>query len=520
MNASRRSFLRRSLKASMALGLGAGVRTHAADTVSERRNLLLIMTDQQFADTISGLNRIVDPLGFHTPNMDRLLASGASFQQAYVAHPLCVPARNSLFTGRFPHETGIMYNRSYNASRADSRIPLGMPMMGSFLRNAGYDCGYVGKWHLLAPNKGDPTGSTHGFPFVRHAVANGIDNKVAGACREFFDQWTGENPFCLVASWVNPHDICEFARNESGNYNDSLPNGSIGSPPPDLAQLPPLRPNHDLAPDEPGALRRLRENPANLTWLDRLYPTNNYTETNWRRYLWAYHRMVEKVDAQIGELLDDLDARGLTDSTTILFTSDHGEGYGSHLWNQKQCFYEEVSRVPMIISGAGVTKKGVRDSDHITSVCLDIIPTMLDFAGASVPSNLPGRSLKPLVQEGPAVAWRDHCVLQTEFGGWGSGQQSGITGRCVCSNQFKYILYHDVLHPTEVTNEQLFHLPSDPGETNNLTLKEAFRIELHRHRRWLLDHLVETGDVFPAKPSAWVNPEGSGDRGFLRLETP
>ncbi|MGC9452569.1 MAG: sulfatase family protein [Oceanipulchritudo sp.] len=492
--------------------------TSAQSGPASQPNLLFIITDQQFADMIAGISRIADPLGFSTPNMDRLLASGVRFDRAYATQPLCVPCRNSLFTGRYPHETGITINRSYEPGVPGGRIPAGIPMLGGYLQDAGYDCGYVGKWHLLAPNTNDPSGSTHGFPFVRYALANGIDPDVVPGCREFFNQWSGSNPFCLVASWVNPHDICEYARNESGNYNDPLPNGAIGSSPPaDPAHLPSLRPNHDPA-GEPPALVRLRDNPDNLTWLDRLYPTNDYTETNWRRYMWAYHRLVEKVDSQIGELLDELDARGLTGNTTIVFTSDHGEGYGSHLWNQKQCFYEEVARVPFIVSGAGVTNPGTTDSSHLLSICLDIIPTLLDFAGAPIPSQLPGASVKPLVTgQAGAATWRDHCVLQTEFGGWGTDQQSGVKGRCVVTDQYKYVCYEDSTDPGNPDNEQLFHLPTDPGEVNNLAGSTDHRILLHQLRRALLDYMDATGDAFPARPSAYANPEGTTNRRFLRL---
>jgi len=515
---NRRKFLSSFGAAAAGLPL-MNTRAQAQSTPASQPNLLFIITDQQFADMVSGLSRIADPLGFNTPNMNRLLASGVRFDRAYATQPLCIPCRNALFTGRYPHETGITFNRNYEPSVSGGRVPAGMPMMGGYMQDAGYDCGYVGKWHLLAPNSDDPSANTHGFPFVRYARANGIDTSVVPGCREFLNQWSGSSPFCLVASWVNPHDICEYARNESGNYNDPLPNGPIGSPPANPENLPPLRPNHNPA-GEPPALVRQRENPGNLTWLDRLYPTNGYTETNWRRYMWAYHRMTEKVDAQIGELLDELESRGLDSNTTIIFTSDHGEGYGSHLWNQKQCFYEEVSRVPFIVSGAGVTAPGSNDSTHLVSICLDVIPTLLDFAGAAIPSQLPGASIKPLVTgQAGSSQWRDHCVLQTEFGGYGTAEQPGITGRCVVTDQYKYILYEDAADPGNPANEQLFHLPTDPGEVNNLAGNADYRIALHQHRRALLDYLEESGDSFIARPSAYADPQGTTNRRFFRLGT-
>jgi len=493
MPLSRRKFLASSAAAVAGSCL---MKTHADPVAGTKPNLLFIMTDQQFADVIRGLNRVVDPQGLNTPGIDRLLANGVRFEKAYATYPLCVPVRNSMMTGRFPHEINVNINRNSENGY------LQVPMMGTYMTHAGYDCGYVGKWHLAVPNTDT---ASHGFPFVRHAVANGIDEDVAPGCRQFLNQWEGENPFCLVASWVNPHDICEYARIEGG-IPDTLPNGAIGSPPADPAQLPPLRANHAEAADEPAALKKLRENPENLGWLTNLYPTDTYTDLNWRRYMWAYHRMVEKVDAQINELLTELDNRNLTDNTVIVFTSDHGDGYGSHLWNQKICFYEESARVPFIVSGPGVGSGGV-DTDHIVSIGLDVLPTLLDFAGASIPQELPGASVKPLVDGNAAQTdWRDYAVLQCEFGGFGVANQSGIKGRCVRSAQYKYILYHDEASPDEVSNEQLFHMPTDPGETTNLARHPDYQRELHRHRRLLLDHAEATNDMqrMPLKPSAFV----------------
>jgi arylsulfatase A-like enzyme len=153
------------------------------------------------------------------------------------------------------------------------------------------------------------------------------------------------------------------------------------------------------------------------------------------------------------------------------------------------------------------------DTDHIVSIGLDVLPTLLDFAAAEKPASLPGASVKPLVDGHAAqTVWRDHSVLQCEFGGWGPDQQTGIRGRCVRSAQYKYILYHDPAAPDEETNEQLFHLPSDPGETNNLVRNADYQRELHRHRRMLLDHAEATNDTqrMPFKASAFVNlPEGN-----------
>lgn len=443
-------------------------------------NLLFLMTDQQFGDMIAGLKRVCDPLGFSTPHLDRLLANGCFFDRAYATQPLCVPCRNSVFTGRYPHETGVTINRSPVAGS----IPF--PMMGTWLSRAGYDCGYVGKWHLGVPHTEI---ESHGFAFVRHAEGNQMDSRVAAGCSEFFKQWKGEKPFCLVASWVNPHDICEYARIEGG-IDQPLPNGGIGTAPSDPSLLPELRGNHHRSDTDPPALEKVLKHPD----MQGIHPIGLFTELNWRRYMWAYHRMVEKVDSQIGELLQELDRRGLTENTVIVFTSDHGDGYGSHGWNQKSCFYEEVVRVPFLICGPGVPSPGILDCEHLLSIGLDVLPTLLDFAGADIPPELPGLSVKTLL-DNPEAAWRESCLLQTEFGAWGPDHQTGVKGRCVVSADMKYIQYFDPEDPLQTNNEQLFNLACDPGEQRNLALEPDHRVDLGRYRCLLAQHLSAAHNI-------------------------
>ncbi|MCC5848853.1 MAG: sulfatase-like hydrolase/transferase [Verrucomicrobia bacterium] len=442
---------------------------------SERPNFLLILTDQHFAEMIGSLQ---PGSGLRTPHLDRLRQRGVCFESAYATHALCVPSRSSIFTGRYPHEIGVDFNQNPTPNR------IRVPMLGRCLSDAGYECGLAGKWQLAVPTE---EAEVHGFSFLHQ----GKDTEVLSGCRDFWDQLKEDRPFCLVAAYDNPHDICEFARMEGG-IEDRLPNGEIGMPPENADELPPLRANHAEAADEPPALKKWKTNPWELPWLTRIYPAAAYTEINWRRYLWAYHRLVEKVDAAIGQLLAELDARGLTDNTIILFSSDHGDGLGSHKWTQKIAFYEEVSRVPFWLCGPGIPAGASREGP--ISIGLDILPTVLEYAGVQNPADLPGRSVKALVEESVGAPWRDHVVLEAEFGGWGPQQQTGIQGRCVRGTTYKYICYFDPEAPGEAANEQLFHLPTDPGETRNLLQEPVHRAALERHRALLSAHLQSSGD--------------------------
>ena len=179
-----------------------------------RPNILFIITDQQFSDAMSCSGNYE----LHTPAMDSLASNGVSFTKAYCSNPLCVPSRTSMFTGRMPHRTGVMMNM------LTKKNSVTVPMLGKTMSGSGYDCGYFGKWHLAIPTE---QVKLHGFPAPKHTVEGSPkrDPKTAEDCVKFVKK-KREKPFFAVASFVNPHDICEWARGEVG------PEGPIQETPP------------------------------------------------------------------------------------------------------------------------------------------------------------------------------------------------------------------------------------------------------------------------------------------------
>jgi arylsulfatase A-like enzyme len=180
-----------------------------------RPNILLIITDQQSADAMScrmGREHI------HTPAMDSLAAGGMLFTNTYAPNPLCMPARNSLFTGRYPHETGVTRN-SASTSRMNSKE---FVCMGNLFRAAGYQTAYFGKWHLAYNAKNI---ESHGFETISISPKPGHDEIATKAATEFIAR-KHDKPFLLVVNFMNPHNICEYARGQD------LPDGPIAEPPP------------------------------------------------------------------------------------------------------------------------------------------------------------------------------------------------------------------------------------------------------------------------------------------------
>lgn len=423
-------------------------------------NILLILTDQQAADALSC--RMGDA-HLRTPAMDGLAAEGTFFTRAYAANPLCMPSRVSMFSGRFPHETGVTDNTAmYDRRRLD---PEEFKSLGRYFREAGYRTGYFGKWHLCFDAQAV---GTHGFEAIDPQQK---DTVTADLAVRFLGQ-RHERPFLLVTSFLNPHNIAEYTRGQP------LSNGPVGEPPP-LAQLPPAPANLGAPAFEPDSMTLIRRGyHANR----RLFPVGHFMPSTWQAMRWGYYRMIEKVDAEIGRVLAALRASGQDRNTLVVFLSDHGECAGAHGLSQKTVFYEESVRVPLIIRPPAGGP--ARESDAFVNTGIDLLPTLLDFAGLPRPERLPGASLRPPAEGRSVRDWRDHLVLGNHLSQGGLLEEEGFVpiteGRMVRTEHFKYCVY---LHGER--RESLVNLSEDPGEMVDLAVDPAYRAVLLAHRELL-----------------------------------
>lgn len=432
----------------------------------EKPNILVIITDQQSAESMS-FN--LGSKYLKTPNMDKLAENGISFNNAYCANPLCVPSRSSMFTGRYPHELGIQNN---NEKMID---PVEFPSLGTVFKNAGYETGYVGKWHLpydrLKPE-------THGFNYLPDKKGNGTDSISPALAAEFL-KMKHENPFLLVVSFMNPHNICQWPRGQK------LPDGPIGdAPAPDLC--PPLRANSLPSKNETDIMAFMRTS----FQASPMFPVGDFTDDKWRQYIWAYYRMIEKVDAEIGKVLQSLCESGLDKNTLIVFVSDHGDCQGAHQWNQKTVFYEEAAKVPFIFSYPGFTSQ---KSDYLVQTGIDLMPTLCDFAGINLPKQMPGVSLKSLIEKNKIPAKRQYVVVSDHLsqGVEVNGQKPEPEGRMVRNERFKYWVYNEGNQ-----RETLFDLRNDSGEMVNLAGDPKYLDELKKSRKELAEWVEKTNDPY------------------------
>jgi arylsulfatase A-like enzyme len=425
-------------------------------------NILIIITDQQTANAMSNAGN----KDLHTPAMDKLAANGVRFTRAYCAQPLCTPSRTSIFSGKMPYQTGF----KCNAEEKDGQWPDSLLMMGKIFLQAGYQTGYVGKWHLPVPVS---KVSQHGFETVQNSKTLDYNDAATPSYCASFIKNNKDHPFLLVASFLNPHDICEWAR------GDALKMDLLDTPP-DPSKCPELPANWNISAAEPPAIREQQK--VNLG----TYPSVNWNAGQWRQYRWAYNRLIEKADNYVGMVLASLKKYGVENNTIIIFTSDHGDGYAAHKWNQKQVLYEEAAKIPFIVSKLGQWKG--RTDDMLVCNGIDMIPTMCGFAGIPKPGDLMGKDISKRIAN-PGVNLRDTLVIETDFAN--NDVLLGIAGRAVITPDFKYIVYNK-----GAIREQLFNLKTDPGEMNNLAIVPAYKRKLDVMRGYLKQWCSKNKDNF------------------------
>jgi len=403
---------------------------------AERKpNIIYIFTDQQSATMMSCTGNTY----LKTPAADYLAANGVRFEKAYTPNPVCVPARTSMMTGHFPGSHAVRLNS--NSNKFNEKHNYKETNISAQLKRAGYHTAYGGKTHL--PKQVYP--EVLGF----EVMSTGRKMDLSEDAVEFIKR-KHDKPYYLVLSYINPHDICYFFRTDLGKKNAlveelrakaaAIPNFYESD------QCPPLLSNFEPQPDEPAAYQAMR----GITRKNR----DELSEEEWRLSRWMYARMTEIVDAEIKVVLDALKETGQEENTVVIFSSDHGDNEGAYRLHGKSTFNEQSIRIPFIVMDKGGKQKaGSVDNTHLVVNGLDLLPTVLDYAGVPNAHGDPrGRSVRPLV-EGKEVEWRDDVGVESSF------------GRMVMNDQFKYIEY-DIDRNIEV---RLRDMKRDPDEKTHFT---------------------------------------------------
>lgn len=522
-----------------------------------RPNLLVIVTDQQRAPMHwPGEPGWLDALA---PADAELRRTGVSFTSACTATAMCSPSRASFLTGTYPSRHGVRLTLTEGDLYPDPRnvaatvreaaalaatgeaprrtlarslvrgalrlgpkgggepeLPAGIPTLGSRLREAGYTVAYKGKWHLTMPLAGHGNWGAadaerlereFGFPGWEPPDAgenvdpDGFGGGTAGASREGFDEdYTRQaerflasadlpEPFCLIVSLVNPHDVLGYPSSyATGGYRREQ-----------FAHLPvdlPVTVDEDLR-DKPTAHAILK-----LGQTSYIGPVRTRAEQ--LDYVRFYAYLHSVVDAKIGRLLaalgDPDDPRSLRARTVVTRFSDHGEMGLSHGGLRQKMFnaYEETIRVPLVVSNPLLFPQGGESTTAASLV--DVVPTLLDLAGAPLDGTLDGASLGGVLARNaapeaaavracatdfdgvlgaaPTDGVRDHALFTFDDHQAGTAQQDTVPPpnriRAIRGERWKYAAYVDPAGRAAPEYE-LYDLEADPDEAITLVDKHSGR---------------------------------------------
>ena len=458
---------------------------------TNRPNIVVVLTDDQgyWAMGCAGNDEL------RTPNLDRLAATGIRFENMFCASPVCSPARASLLTGRIPSQHGVHdWIRAGNApSEPDKGGRLveylkGMTGYSDILAANGYTCAMSGKWHM-----GDSVHAQKGFSFWEvHArgggpyygapmLAGGQEYKAPGYVTDvitdnalrFLDEQVGqEDPFYLSVHYTAPHSPWDRDNHPKDLYDDYFENCPFASTP----FLPMHRWQVNSAPHGATPERR-------------------------RELLSGYFCAVTAMDANVGRILDRLEATGIRENTIVFFTSDNGMNMGHHGIYGKgngtfpQNMYDTSVIVPGLISRPGHILEG-RISDAMVSH-YDFMPTLLEYLGMENPEadRLPGRSFAHILGDEPGQD-REAVVIYDEYG----------PVRMIRERDWKYV------HRYPYGPHELYHLEDDPGEDANLINDQAHQGKVRELRSALEEWFVRYVD--PRRDGSKEAVTGKGQLGL------
>ncbi|MEG1586417.1 MAG: sulfatase-like hydrolase/transferase [Bacteroidales bacterium] len=435
----------------------------------EKPNILIIQCDHL-------TQRVVGAYGETrgvTPTIDRIAAQGVVFTNAYIGCPLSQPSRAGLWTGLMPHQTNVRSNSDIPFNKT---IPDHIPTLGDLFTKAGYQAVHFGKTHDMGALRGfshkEPTAKPFNDPNFPVNQDSFLD---VGTCEDVTDFLSKphDQPFICIADFQNPHNICGFI--------GALTNGQ--APDIDTTQLPGLPANFEV--------QDWSKIPTPVQYIccsnRRMFQASHWSDRDYRHYIAAFQYYTRMVDKQIDQVLQALYSTPNGKNTVIVLLADHGDGMASHrLVTKHISFYDETTRIPMIVSGAGIKNQAKIKNEPLIQATTDLLPTLCDISGIAIPDCKPGISFYPLLK-GEKME-KQHPFVASE---WHSEYDVIYTpGRMIRSKQYKYTHYQ------EENGEELYDLKNDPGERINLAYDPKYKKILRQHRELLKNYTVNTNDDY------------------------
>jgi len=461
-------------------GCGAVDPSKADPPMNTRQNVIYILSDDHRYDFMGFTGKV--PF-LKTPNMDRMAREGVHLKNAFVTTALCSPSRASILTGQYTHRHGVVDNQSL--------VPEGTTFFPGFLQNAGYQTGYIGKWHM-GEHKDDPR---PGFDYWASFQGQGrywnsvfnvngkrekptdsiyVTHAITNYAKDFLDTRDTTKPFFLYVSHKAVHAEFIPAPEHAGIYK----NEKLAYPP---TMYPPENPKATVSnkqynyEDVPEWVKKQR-----YSWhgVDYLY----HGQMDFDEFYRNYCETLLALDESIGSLLNYLEANDLMGNTTVIYMGDNGFSFGEHGLIDKRQAYEESMRVPLLAMGAAV-RPGLQSIEQNVQN-IDIGPTVLDIAGVPQPEQFDGQSFLPLLKGTNPSTWRD-TIYYEYF--WERPFPQTPTVHAIRTAEYKYIRYHGIWDLNE-----LYDIQKDPLEMNNLIRDTSYTKVAQSLRMSLFDWLKRT----------------------------
>ncbi|MBF9252683.1 sulfatase [Pontibacter sp. 172403-2] len=456
----------------------------------QKPNIVIIVSDDHAYQAISayGGNKLMQ-----TPNIDRLAKEGVLFNKAYVTNSICGPSRAVILTGKYSHKNGFKDNETSNFDGSQNTF---IKELGA----GGYQTAWIGKWHLQTQPQGfdywqilPGQGQYYNPDFLmmdgsKKRIEGYVSNVVEDVAENWLDKRDTSKPFCLVIGHKATHRTWLPDTSDFGMFDDKtfpLPatfydiyatreaakqqEMSVAK---DLIMGYDLKmfPDYDSIKD--GNITRM--NAAQRAKFDAYYKpikadleARNLTgqalaEWKYQRYMKDYLSTAASLDRNVGRTLDYLDKHNLTNNTLVIYVSDQGFYLGEHGWFDKRWMYEESFRTPMLMRYPGVVKPGATSDDFVMN--LDIAPTVLDAAGITIPKDMQGESILPLLT-GKKAKGRDAMYYHY----YENGEHAVSPHFGIKTKRYKLIRFYK-----RVNDWELYDLQKDPNEMHNLYGKKGY----------------------------------------------
>ncbi|NWK54788.1 sulfatase [Verrucomicrobiaceae bacterium N1E253] len=505
-----------SILLSCAMSVSVG-KSQAAD----KPNILFLFSDDHALNSISAYGGHLKDVA-PTPHIDRLAKEGAIFENSFCANSICGPSRACILSGKHSHKNGFMRNTGRGFDQSQWTV-------AKALHAGGYTTAVIGKWHLktnpvafdyweILPGQG----SYYNPVFIQ---MDGSKKKFEGYATDittdkaikWLDNRDKSKPFFLMCQHKAPHRTFAPALRHLNAFDgvtipeppslfDDYANRSKTLPKNEMEIDRHLRWSYDVKvrQDEVGDVKlppAPRGGPAEYNrmtpkqkavWDAHFGPKNKafladvkagklshkeIVRWKYQRYLKNYLGTVKAVDESVGRMLDYLEKNGLAENTIVIYSSDQGFYLGEHGWFDKRWMFEESFKMPFLIRWPGVVKPGSRPKELIQNI--DYAPTFLDVAALSVPEDVQGKSIVPVLK-GEAKNWRESVYYAYyEIGEHAVPQHFGVRTET-----------HKLFYLPGTDEWQMFDLVKDPEEMKSVhddpeyaEIRKALTKEYHRLRK-------------------------------------